>query len=127
MRILASGIERQSDAGQGVVGQAQGQFGDGVGGGRGDEEQIGLVGQFNVGGLPSFRFVVKVGDDRMTREGFEGQGGDEAEGVGGHDDGNVASVLDQQAGQIGGFIGGDGAGDAVDDALHSIIPITSFN
>ena len=46
------GAGGEGDGGEGVIGDAVGEFGEDVGGGRGDEEEVGGVGELDVAGVP---------------------------------------------------------------------------
>jgi hypothetical protein len=88
------------------------KLGDDIGGSGRNKEKIGFVSEFDMGGLPALVFIVKIGDDWIAGKSFEGNGRDKAEGVRGEDYVEIATLLGEQAGEIGGFIGRDGAGDA---------------
>jgi len=103
----ARGQRRQREK---VVAQTIGQFGDGIGRGRSDEEQVGALAQSHVLYVVVERPHVVV--DRPPGDGAKGQGGDEAGGRFGEDDVDQGPGLGQPGGQIDGFVTGDGAGDA---------------
>jgi hypothetical protein len=60
------GTGGERDGGEGVVGKAVGHAGEDVGRGGGDEEQIGLIGELDVAGLPAFFFGKEIGDDWIS-------------------------------------------------------------
>src|SRR4051812_3882399 len=90
-------------------------FREDVGGGGRDQEEVGFVGEANVRRLPTFFFVVEIGDDGAAGKGFEREGGDELLRVRGEDDVDFDARFGEAAGEVGGFVSGDGTGDAQDD------------
>src|SRR5689334_20592109 len=62
--------------------------------------------------FPAFLLVVQVRDDGMARKCLEREWRDKAQGVGRHDDMNIAALLRELAGQIRSFVGCNRTGDA---------------
>ena len=83
-----------------------------VGRRRGNQQQVCFIRQPDVSWLPALLFIIEVGDHRVAGECFEGQRRDEAQRVGGHHDAQLATLLRQQAGEIGGAVGRNGTSDA---------------
>ena len=109
----------QYGGGEHIVGQTVGQFGADVGGGRGDEHQIGALGQRDMLYLMAEVAVKGVHHGAAAGELLEGQGGDELGGMLGHHH-LYGSVLFYQSGsQCGGLIGGDAAGDTQQNGLST--------
>jgi hypothetical protein len=111
---------RQGQGGEEIVRQAPGQFGHRVGRRRGDDQQVGGVGQpdvRDVGGQSSPAGMPEVGVDRSARQRLKGQGGDEASRRLGHHHVHFRPHLGQVAGQGADFVDGDAAGDAQENAL----------
>ena len=103
-------IERAEE----IVGDALGELGDGVGGGRSDQQRVdGLRdrdvfdGGVEVGLLG--RRAEHAGDDLLAGERGEGQRADELLRRGGHDDLHAHAALLQLANDFGGLVGGDAA------------------
>ena len=68
------GAGGESDLGQGVAGEAEGELGDEVGGGWGEQDQRGAIGQRNVDRLPVGLGGVGCADDRVAGKGLEVRG-----------------------------------------------------
>ncbi len=94
---------------EGVVGDAVGELRDDVRGGRGDDEEVGPVGEIDVARMPALFLVVEIGGDGMPREDLQGQGRDELLRVLRHDDADLVTAFDEPAREIGGLVGGDRA------------------
>lgn len=107
--------EGEVDGGEGIGGEAVGELAQEVGGGGGDEQEVGAVGEIDVARFPGILFVFKGNENGMAGEGLEGEGSDEFAGGSGHDGVNLVAELDELGGEFGGFVGGDGSGDAEDD------------
>jgi hypothetical protein len=100
--------------------QAPGQFGHGVGRRRGNDQEVGGVGQpdvRDVGGQSSPAGMPEVGVDRSARQRLKGQWGDEAGRRLGHHHVHLRPHLGQVAGQGADLVDGDAAGDAQENAL----------
>jgi hypothetical protein len=82
------------------------QLGDDVGRRWSHEQEVRTIGQFDVSRLPSFLLIIQVANDRVTRHCFERQGGDEPEGIPGHDDVHRVSGPRQQARKIDCLVSG---------------------
>jgi hypothetical protein len=108
------GAAGQGQGGEGVVGDAVGELGDDVGGGGGDEQQVGAVGGLDVADLPGPLDLEQVGDDGAVGEHLERERAHEAPGVPGHDHGDTGLLLEQHADELGGLVGRDASGDAED-------------
>ncbi len=91
-----------------------GEFGEGVRGGGGDEQEIGGLGFGDV--VDALLLLLpERGDDLVAGERGEGERFDELFGGAGHHDVDVERVLLQGADELGGFVGGDAAGNAEGD------------
>ncbi|MNZ67670.1 hypothetical protein D3C78_859250 [compost metagenome] len=111
------GVGGQYQGSQQVVGHALGHAGHEVGGGGGDQHQVGPFGQFDVahgrfGGRVEQIHVYRVAGQRL-----QGQRGDEFSTTTGHDDAHLRAVLQESANQLGALVGGNAAPDAENDAL----------
>ena len=88
-----------------------------VGGGRGDEHQVGPLGQLDVA-HGSFRGrVQQIQVHRVAGQRLQRQRGDELGATAGHDDAHLSTVFQEPADQFGALVGGDTASDAEHDAL----------
>ena len=92
-------------------------FGDHIGGGRGDEDQIRLFRQRHMGHVILEIPGKGIHHAAVVGQGFKGQGSDELRGVFRHDHMNLRPRFSQTAGHIGHFIGGNAAADAQKDAF----------
>lgn len=101
---------------QEVVGDAVGVFGEGVGGGGGEEEEIGALGECDVSGGGG-EGLPHAGMDGAVGEGFEGQGGDESLGGIGHDHIHIGTFPEEEAAEVGGLVGGDASGDTEEEGF----------
>ena len=77
-------------------------------------------------GPPVFLFVEEAGRDRILGKRLQSERRNEFSRILRHDDENVVSLLDQQAGQLRGFVGGDGAGDAEHNAFRLVLRCAVF-
>ena len=107
----------QHRGGQHIVRNAVGQFGAHIGGGRGDDDQVGPVGHGDVLHLMDEVAVKGVGQALVARQLLKGERSDELGGVLGHDDLHMGVLLDQRGGKIGSLVRGDAAGDAQQDGF----------
>jgi len=101
-----------------VIGQPGGQPGQGVGGRRGDDQQVGVFAQADVGdvsGQLAAAGAPHISVGRAAGDRFEGEGADETLGGPGHDHRDMGAGLGQLAGQVDGLVDGDAAGDAQQD------------
>ena len=107
----------QGRGGEGVVGEAEGELGDDVGRGRGDDQQVGAGGQGDVLHGELRLEVEEVRDHGPVGDAAEGHGRDELGGAAGEDDVDVRAGLHEAAGKLGGLVAGDAAGDSQDDVF----------
>ena len=107
----------QRHGGQHIIGQAVGQLGQHVGGGRGDQHQVGGVGQRHMGHVVLEIAVKGVHDAPAVGQRLKHQRRDELGGVFGHQHMHVGPHLDQRMGHIGHFVCGDAPGNPDDDRL----------
>jgi hypothetical protein len=112
------GAGGERDGREGIVGEAVGHGGEDVRGGGGDEEQIGLVGELDVAGLPAFFFGKEIGDDRILAQRAQGERRDEFERGFRQHTRHAMAGLGELAGEVRRLVGRDGTGDAEDDAGH---------
>ncbi len=103
-------IERAEE----VVGDALGELGDRVGGGRSDQKSVDRLRNRDVfdGGVEVGLLVARAehaGDDLLAGQRGEGQRADELLRRGGHDDLHAHAALLQVADNLGGLVGGDAA------------------
>ena len=94
-----------------------GHFGADVGRGRGNQNQIGPVGQGDVLHLMGEIPVEGVDDGAAACQLLKGQRGDKLRGVLGHNDLHRRVLLDQGRAEGRGLIGGNAAGDAQKDGF----------
>ena len=107
----------QGDGGEHVIGQAVGQLGDDVGGGRRDEHEVGGVGQRDMGHIVLEIAVEGIDDAAAVGEGLKDQRRDELGGVSGHEHMDIRPALGQRMGHIGHLVSRDAAGDAQHDGF----------
>ncbi|MNN31793.1 hypothetical protein D3C81_1454940 [compost metagenome] len=107
----------QHQGGQQVVGAALGQARQQVGGGRGDQHQVGPAGQLDVAHGRLGGRVEQVVEHRMAGQRLQGQRGDEFAGGAGHHHAHFGALVAQAADQLGALVGGDAAADTQDDAF----------
>jgi hypothetical protein len=110
-------LGRQRDRGQEIVAHARRQPRDHVGGGRRDDQQVGLIGELDV---PDLRFAIEIeelGVHRVAGQRLEGQLADELGRGAGHDHPHLGARLDEEPAELRRLVGRDAAGDAEDDAL----------
>eukprot|EP01132_Coremiostelium_polycephalum_P020831 gene20832-biopygen11637 len=111
------GVGGQYQGGQQVVGNALGQAGDQVGGGRGDQHQVGPLGQLDVAHGGFGRRVQQVEVNRVAGQGLHGQRGDEFTAATGHDHAHFGALVEKPANQLCALVGGNAAADAENDAF----------
>ena len=104
--------EGEVDGGEGIGGEAPGKVAEGVGAEGGDEEEVGVVGEFDVAGLPGVLFVFEADEDGLAGEDLEGEGGDELGGGPGEDAMDFMAELGELTGEVCGFVGRNGPCDA---------------
>ena len=104
----------QHGGGQHIVRDAMGHFGHDIGGGRGDQKQIGLLGQGHVLHLPALGTVKGVRDAGIIAEGLKGEGRNELAGVRGHDDMHPRARFAQTGNHLAALVGRDASRDAHD-------------
>ncbi|MNP12941.1 hypothetical protein D3C76_1051980 [compost metagenome] len=112
----------QHQGGQQVVGHALGQARHDVGGGGGDQHQVGPAGQFD---MPHGRFgggIEEVQVYRMAGQRLEGQRSDELTAALSHHDTHLGALIAQTANQLSALVGGDTTTHTQDDAF-SIEPL----
>lgn len=107
----------EHDFGKRAVSETVREFGDNVGGGGRDEDEIGVVGELDVLRSPAFALVEDAGENGILGKRLERERRDELLRAVGHDDENFVSAFAKLADEIGGFIRGDGTGDADDDTF----------
>ncbi|MCY1280381.1 hypothetical protein D9M69_359920 [compost metagenome] len=118
------GVGGQHQGGQQVVGLALGEACQQVGGGRGDQHQVGPARQLDVAHGGFGGGVEQVEVYRVAGQCLQGQRGDELAAALGHYHAHFGALVAQPANQFGALVGGDAAADAQDDAfpiqpLHS--------
>ena len=103
------------------------QFRKDLRGRRRDEQQVGVVRQLDVTGLPADFLVEQIRHHRLPRERLQGQRRDEVLRLGGHHGAHLASAPGELAGDVGSLVRGDGTGDAQDDgsSLSSRVVLSS--
>ncbi|MCY1438857.1 hypothetical protein D9M68_594710 [compost metagenome] len=111
------GVGGQHQGGQQVVGDALGQARHDVGGGRGDQHQVGPAGQFDVAHGRFGGGVEQVHVHRVAGQGLHGQGSDEFTPALGHHYADFGAQVAQAADQFGALVGGDTATHTQDDAF----------
>ncbi|MNX15646.1 hypothetical protein D3C86_454960 [compost metagenome] len=116
-RDCHNGVGGQHQGGQQIVGDALGQAGDQVGGGRGDQYQIGPFRQLDVAHRGFGSRVEQVEVDWVAGQRLHGQRGDELGAAMGHDHAYFGTLIDQATNQIGALVGRDAAADAEHDAF----------
>ena len=107
---------RQGGEGQQGVCPSLRQLGKGVGGSRGDHQQIGSMGQADVQHVRFRSPQIRPGVGPPPGHRLEGQGADEALRRLGQQHIDLRPCLREPGGQIGGLVGGDRAGHAEQDA-----------
>ena len=93
------------------------ELGDDIRGGGSHQQQVGLLGQFNVSGPPAIAFVPKICHHRLPRKRLQGQGRDELLRCGRHHRSHLRAQFDQSARQVGRLVSGNRAGHSQDDLL----------
>ena len=113
-----------------VIGNAMGQLGDDIGGGRRHQNQVRSGGQGDVGNVILKVPGKGVHHTPVVGQGLKGQGGNKLSGVLGHHHMDLRPRFPQGAGHVGHFIGGNAAGHTQQDALslqifhESLAPIS---
>ena len=111
------GRQGEQGRGQGVVGDAASELGDGVGRGRHDKRCIGPFGRRDmrdgVAGLVAGR--KEAGQDAVMCKRLEGRRAHKGRGLGGHRDADVAARLLEAAHDLAGLVGRDAAGHGDED------------
>ena len=121
---------RQNHRGEHVIGNAVGQLGDNIGGGRRHQNQVRSGGQGDVGNVILKVPGKGVHHTPVVGQGLKGQGGNKLSGVLGHHHMDLRPRFPQGAGHVGHFIGGNAAGHTQQDALslqifhESLAPIS---
>ena len=113
------GPRGERDGGQSIVRNSTGELGDEVRRGGRDEQQIGVVRERDVAGMPGFFFIENSSRHRISREGLESERGDELGGRAGHHDMDLEAVLREAACEVSGFVAGDRAANAKHDIFFS--------
>ena len=103
---------RQGNGGQEVIGAARGESCQQVCCRRGDQQQVGPAGEFNMTHAQLGIGVQQLCVDRSAGQGLQGEGGDELPGTTGHDHPHIGPQLLQLAHQFRGLVGSDAASDA---------------
>ncbi len=108
-------VRCEIERGQEIVGDAAGEFGEDVGGGGRDQQQIRALrygdvfdGAFEIGLAAGFS--EEIGDYFLAAESGERQRGDEFAGAAGHDHLDGEGVLLEAADEFRGFVGRHSAG-----------------
>ena len=101
--------------GKGIRCEAMGEAAEDIGSGRGHEEEIRLVGEFDMTRFPGLFFVFQRDEDCVAGKCLEREGGDELGGGAGHHRMDAVAGLGEARGEFCGLVGGDGAGDTEDD------------
>ena len=110
-------VRRQRDGGQHIVRLTVRYLGNDIGGGRGDQQQVGGVCQRNMRYIILEVAVKGVHNAAAVGQRFKHQGGDELSGVFGHQHMDIRTQLDQCVRHIGHFIGSNAAGDTKDNGF----------
>ena len=100
-----------------VVGKAVGEPGHQVGGGRRDDDEVGLAGQADMADILLVLAVEQVGEDVVGGQRADRQRRDEVLRGLGHDGADGGAALAQPADQVERLVGGDAAADDQEDAL----------
>ena len=96
-----------------------GHFCNHIGGCRGNQAEIGSLGNRNVFYLKLEVAVKGIYETFVSRQTFKGDGIDKICGILGHQNMDMASLLVKSTGQIGGFVRGNSTGDAQQYGLSS--------
>ena len=102
----------QHRGGEHIVGQSVGKLRADVGRGRGNDNQVGTLGQGDVLHLVGEIPVKGIDHGAAAGELLKGQGRYKLSGIFGHDHLHRRVLLDKQGSQSGRLVGGDSAGDA---------------
>ena len=107
--------ETQQQRAEQIVGQAVGGFGQQIGRGRRDAQQLATLCQLDMCSQRMLVLIERVLEHRSAGERGKRGRADELPGGGGHDHRHAGAGLHQLAHQRGGFIGRDAAADADDN------------
>src|SRR5262245_11851452 len=80
-----------------------------------DQQKIRFIRKTDMDGLPSFLLVIKVCDDRMPRQRFEWQRGNESLRISRQDCMYITTFLSQPAREVHRLVGRDGPGHSKDN------------
>lgn len=113
----------EQGVGEQVVGQSVGRLGEHVGGGRGDDDQVGVLADAHVRDLVDV--VPDLGGDGVAGQGGPGGGAHEVQCGGGGDDPDIVPGLGESAQQLTGLVRGDAAADPQNDLglVHRLSPV----
>jgi hypothetical protein len=100
-----------------VVSHALGQARDQVGGGGGNEYQIGPFGQFDVAHGGFGGRVEKVQMHRVSRQCLQGQRRNEFSTAAGHDHAHFGALFEETTHQLGALVGGNATANPENDAF----------
>ena len=107
----------QYQSGQQIVGDALGQAGDQIGGGRGDQHQVGPFRQLDMAHGCFGGRVEQIQVNRVAGQGLHGQRGNELTAAAGHDHAHLGALVEEPANQLGALVSGNAAADAENDAF----------
>ena len=110
----------ESDGRERVVGKAIRHGSESIRRSGGDEEEIGLVSELDVPGLPALFLSKQIGDNRILGERAQGQRSDEFESGFRQYTGHDVASLGKLAREVRRLVGCNGTGDAEDDAGHGV-------
>ena len=108
---------RQQHRGSEIVGKAVGELGHQVGGGRRDDDEVGLASQPDMADILLVLAVEQIGEDMVGGQRADRQRRDETLRGLGHDGAHRGAALAQPADQVERFVGGDAAADDQENAL----------
>ena len=98
-----------------VIGKAEGDFGNDVGGGGGDDEKVGPSGDADVLRIGMVIGLPDAGEHGLAGEGSEGGWADELGRSIGHQHADIRALLSEAADKGSDFVTGDAAGEAHDN------------
>ena len=110
----------EQGGGEQVVGAAHGGAGQQVGGGRGDDDEVGVLPDAHVRDLGDVG--PDVGGDRVAGQRLEGGRADEVQRAGRRDDADVVPGLGERAQHEGGLVGGHSPAHTQHDRRHGAHP-----